>query len=163
MKISQKDESYRVGDNDDRYGIKYNLAVKTALGYNRKKNDEFTNILHDYGHVRESLYYKVTKPLYFSPINPNLPPPHGAAPATATLNKPPLAIFSLHREVFLAMLIHGYAYPTYECYKGVENNNPEIEQLRFWCQSWNLVVILTVCERLGDTFISWNVIIGFEV
>ncbi|KAK2364701.1 putative HVA22 protein g [Trifolium repens] len=106
------------------------------------------------------LYYKVTKPLYFSPINPNLPPPHGAAPATATLNKPPPAIFSLHRgkphpaRVFLAMLIHGYAYPTYECYKGVENNNPEIEQLRFWCQSWNLVV-LTVCERLGDTFISW--------
>ena len=30
----------------------------------------------------------------------------------------------------------GYAYPAYECYKAVEKNKPEIEQLRFWCQYW---------------------------
>ncbi|KAL5072161.1 hypothetical protein RYX36_023048 [Vicia faba] len=51
--------------------------------------------------------------------------------------------------------VFGYAYPAYECYKVVEKNKPEIEQLRFWCQYWILVAVLTVCERFGDTFISW--------
>ncbi|KAH7523521.1 hypothetical protein FEM48_Zijuj06G0020200 [Ziziphus jujuba var. spinosa] len=54
----------------------------------------------------------------------------------------------------LAMVL-GYAYPAYECYKTVEKNKPEIEQLRFWCQYWILVAFLTVCERVGDAFISW--------
>ncbi|KAF8405361.1 hypothetical protein HHK36_010265 [Tetracentron sinense] len=49
----------------------------------------------------------------------------------------------------------GYAYPAYECFKTVEKNKPEIEQLRFWCQYWILVAVLTVCERVGDTFVSW--------
>ncbi|KAF8406552.1 hypothetical protein HHK36_008640 [Tetracentron sinense] len=52
-------------------------------------------------------------------------------------------------------MVFGYAYPAYECYKTVEKNKPEIEQLRFWCQYWILVAVLTVCERVGDTFISW--------
>lgn len=52
-------------------------------------------------------------------------------------------------------MVFGYAYPAYECYKAVEKNRPEIEQLRFWCQYWILVALLTVCERIGDTFISW--------
>ncbi|KAL0360562.1 UNVERIFIED_CONTAM: HVA22-like protein i [Sesamum radiatum] len=34
-------------------------------------------------------------------------------------------------------------------------NKPEIEQLRFWCQYWILVAVLTVCERIGDMFIGW--------
>ncbi|KAL0432354.1 UNVERIFIED_CONTAM: HVA22-like protein i [Sesamum latifolium] len=34
------------------------------------------------------------------------------------------------------VLIFGYAYPAYECYKSVELNKPDIEQLRFWCQYW---------------------------
>ncbi|GAU26851.1 hypothetical protein TSUD_02530 [Trifolium subterraneum] len=51
--------------------------------------------------------------------------------------------------------VFGYAYPAYECYKVVEKNKPEIEQLRFWCQYWILVAVLTVCERFGDTLISW--------
>ncbi|KAK4434613.1 HVA22-like protein i [Sesamum alatum] len=34
------------------------------------------------------------------------------------------------------VLILGYAYPAYECYKSVELNKPDIEQLRFWCQYW---------------------------
>ncbi|KAM2313216.1 hypothetical protein COP2_026814 [Malus domestica] len=49
----------------------------------------------------------------------------------------------------------GYAYPAYECYKTVEKNKPEVEQLRFWCQYWILVAVLTVCERVGDAFVSW--------
>ncbi|KAL2346251.1 hypothetical protein Fmac_000251 [Flemingia macrophylla] len=53
------------------------------------------------------------------------------------------------------MMVFGYAYPAYECYKSVEKNKPEIDQLRFWCQYWILVAVLTVCERIGDTFISW--------
>ncbi|CAL1355624.1 unnamed protein product [Linum trigynum] len=53
------------------------------------------------------------------------------------------------------VLAFGYAYPAYECYKTVELNKPEIEQLRFWCQYWILVAVLTVCERIGDAFISW--------
>ncbi|XP_027355792.1 putative HVA22-like protein g [Abrus precatorius] len=53
------------------------------------------------------------------------------------------------------VMVFGYAYPAYECYKAVEKNKPEIEQLLFWCQYWILVAVLTVCERIGDTFISW--------
>ncbi|XVE56152.1 hypothetical protein DITRI_Ditri03aG0214500 [Diplodiscus trichospermus] len=53
------------------------------------------------------------------------------------------------------VMVFGYAYPAYECYKTVEMNKPEIEQLRFWCQYWILVAALTVCERIGDAFISW--------
>ncbi|XP_044475485.1 HVA22-like protein i isoform X2 [Mangifera indica] len=52
-------------------------------------------------------------------------------------------------------MVLGYAYPAYECYKTVEMNKPEIEQLRFWCQYWILVAVLSVCERIGDAFISW--------
>ncbi|KAF6142929.1 hypothetical protein GIB67_003885 [Kingdonia uniflora] len=53
------------------------------------------------------------------------------------------------------VMIFGYAYPAYECYKTVEKNKPEIEHLRFWCQYWILVAMLTVFERVGDTFVSW--------
>lgn len=52
-------------------------------------------------------------------------------------------------------MVFGYAYPAYECFKTVEMNKPDIEQLRFWCQYWILVAVLTVCERVGDAFISW--------
>jgi receptor expression-enhancing protein 1/2/3/4 len=52
-------------------------------------------------------------------------------------------------------MVLGYAYPAYECYKTVEKNRPEIEQLRFWCQYWILVACLTVFERVGDAFVSW--------
>ncbi|CAN8312637.1 unnamed protein product [Cochlearia groenlandica] len=34
------------------------------------------------------------------------------------------------------VMVFGYAYPAYECYKAVEKNKPEIQQLRFWCQYW---------------------------
>uniref|UniRef100_A0A1J3CYD7 HVA22-like protein n=1 Tax=Noccaea caerulescens TaxID=107243 RepID=A0A1J3CYD7_NOCCA len=53
------------------------------------------------------------------------------------------------------VMVFGYAYPAYECYKTVEKNKPEIQQLRFWCQYWILVAALTIFERVGDTFASW--------
>ncbi|XP_057794806.1 putative HVA22-like protein g [Salvia miltiorrhiza] len=53
------------------------------------------------------------------------------------------------------VLIFGYVYPAYECFKTVEMNKPDISQLRFWCQYWILVAGLTVCERIGDMFIGW--------
>ncbi|KAI3958316.1 hypothetical protein MKW98_011004 [Papaver atlanticum] len=53
------------------------------------------------------------------------------------------------------VMVFGYAYPAYECYKVVEKNKPEIEQLRFWCQYWILVAMLTIFERLADIFVSW--------
>ncbi|KAH9696752.1 putative HVA22-like protein g [Citrus sinensis] len=53
------------------------------------------------------------------------------------------------------LMVFGYAYPAYECFKAVEKNKPEIEQLLFWCQYWVLVAVFTVGERVGDTFISW--------
>ncbi|XP_056865436.1 HVA22-like protein h [Raphanus sativus] len=53
------------------------------------------------------------------------------------------------------VMVFGYAYPAYECYKAIEMNKPEIQQLRFWCQYWILVAALTIFERVGDTFASW--------
>uniref|UniRef100_A0A0V0HYW2 HVA22-like protein n=1 Tax=Solanum chacoense TaxID=4108 RepID=A0A0V0HYW2_SOLCH len=53
------------------------------------------------------------------------------------------------------VMVFGYAYPAYECFKTVEMNKPDIQQLRFWCQYWILVAMLTICERFGDAFISW--------
>ncbi|XP_009796624.1 putative HVA22-like protein g isoform X1 [Nicotiana tabacum] len=32
------------------------------------------------------------------------------------------------------VLVVGYAYPAFECFKTVEKNKVEIEELRFWCQ-----------------------------
>ncbi|GMY25345.1 HVA22-like protein j isoform X3 [Fagus crenata] len=53
------------------------------------------------------------------------------------------------------VLVLGYAYPAFECYKVVEKNRVDIEELRFWCQYWIIVAMLTVLERIGDIFISW--------
>ncbi|KAF2301964.1 hypothetical protein GH714_030919 [Hevea brasiliensis] len=55
------------------------------------------------------------------------------------------------------LMMFGYAYPAYECFKAVEKSISilEIEQLQFWCQYWILVAMLTVCERVGDNLISW--------
>ena len=37
-------------------------------------------------------------------------------------------------------LILGYTYPAFECYKTVEKNKVDIEELRFWCQYWYLQI-----------------------
>nr|GMC68320.1 Rho guanine nucleotide exchange factor like [Ipomoea batatas] len=48
-----------------------------------------------------------------------------------------------------------YAYPDYECFKDVELNKLDIQQLQFWCQYWIIVATMTACEKIADTFISW--------
>ncbi|KAJ9695011.1 hypothetical protein PVL29_010484 [Vitis rotundifolia] len=53
------------------------------------------------------------------------------------------------------LMLLGYAYPAFECYKTVEKNKVEIEELRFWCQYWIIMAMLTVTERFADIFISW--------
>ncbi|CAK7341977.1 unnamed protein product [Dovyalis caffra] len=52
-------------------------------------------------------------------------------------------------------LLFGYAYPAFECFKSVEKNKVDIEEIRFWCQYWIIIALMTVCERIGDTFLSW--------
>ncbi|KAL5561119.1 hypothetical protein UlMin_030866 [Ulmus minor] len=53
------------------------------------------------------------------------------------------------------IMVFGYAYPAYECFKIVEKNKPEIDQLLSWCHYWILLAMLTVFERLGDIFFLW--------
>ncbi|OAY84892.1 HVA22-like protein j [Ananas comosus] len=55
----------------------------------------------------------------------------------------------------ILVLLFGYAYPAFECFKMVEQRPGQIEQLRFWCQYWIIVAIVTAFERLGDVFVSW--------
>lgn len=57
-------------------------------------------------------------------------------------------------------MILGYAYPAFECFKTVERNRVNIEELRFWCQYWIIVAVLSVIERFGDIFISWLPLYG---
>lgn len=53
------------------------------------------------------------------------------------------------------ILVLGYAYPAFQCFKTVEKNRVEIPELRFWCQYWIIVAVITILERIGDVFISW--------
>ncbi|KAL3702189.1 hypothetical protein R1sor_020211 [Riccia sorocarpa] len=53
------------------------------------------------------------------------------------------------------IMVLGYLYPAYECFKTVEKNRPDMEHLRFWCQYWMIIALVTVMERLGDALISW--------
>ncbi|KAK1310129.1 HVA22-like protein j [Acorus calamus] len=55
----------------------------------------------------------------------------------------------------ILLLVLGYLYPAFECFKIVESNRGDNEQLRFWCQYWIIVAILTAFERIGDIFVSW--------
>ncbi|KAL8039823.1 hypothetical protein ABFS82_10G059600 [Erythranthe guttata] len=53
------------------------------------------------------------------------------------------------------ILVLGYAYPAFQCFKTIEKNKVEIPELRFWCQYWIIVAVITVLEKIGDVFISW--------
>ncbi|OAY76507.1 HVA22-like protein i [Ananas comosus] len=55
----------------------------------------------------------------------------------------------------ILVVLFGYAYPAFECFKMVEQRPGEIQQLRFWCQYWIIVAIVTVIEKLADTVVSW--------
>lgn len=53
------------------------------------------------------------------------------------------------------ILVFGYAYPAFQCFKTLEKNKVAIPELRFWCQYWIIVALLSVLERFLDIFISW--------
>ncbi|KAG4913573.1 hypothetical protein AAZX31_19G185000 [Glycine max] len=53
------------------------------------------------------------------------------------------------------ILILGYAYPGFECYKTVEKNRGDNGELRFWCQYWVIVALFTVLENFTDVIIGW--------
>ncbi|KAJ0686977.1 hypothetical protein HanOQP8_Chr11g0421661 [Helianthus annuus] len=53
------------------------------------------------------------------------------------------------------VLILGYAYPAFECFKTIEKHSAANAELRFWCQYWVIIAVLTVFERIGDIFVSW--------
>ncbi|OWM82568.1 hypothetical protein CDL15_Pgr002143 [Punica granatum] len=55
----------------------------------------------------------------------------------------------------MGRMVFGYAYPAFQCFKTVEKNRVEIEELRFWCQYWIIVAMVTVLERIMDILISW--------
>ncbi|XP_020203530.1 putative HVA22-like protein g [Cajanus cajan] len=58
----------------------------------------------------------------------------------------------INRILILAL---GYAYPGFECYKTVEKNRVDIEELRFWCKYWIIVALFTVLEKFTDFFVGW--------
>ncbi|KAL3634233.1 hypothetical protein CASFOL_021287 [Castilleja foliolosa] len=53
------------------------------------------------------------------------------------------------------LMVFGYVYPAYECYKFVERRDLEMDQLKIWCQYWIIVALLTTCERVGDNVLCW--------
>lgn len=53
------------------------------------------------------------------------------------------------------IVVFGYAYPAYQCFKTLEKNKVGIPELRFWCQYWVIVAIFSVLERFLDIFVSW--------
>ncbi|KAG6538193.1 hypothetical protein ZIOFF_003305 [Zingiber officinale] len=67
-------------------------------------------------------------------------------------------------------MVFGYACPAYECYKAVEINRLEIEQLRFWCQYWfpmhneaklAFYIYLWYPKTKGTTYIYQNLLQPF--
>ncbi|XP_018686718.2 putative HVA22-like protein g isoform X1 [Musa acuminata AAA Group] len=54
---------------------------------------------------------------------------------------------------FLVVLF-GYAYPAFECFKTLEQHPGNTRQLQFWCQYWIIVAILTVIEMVGEFLVS---------
>ncbi|KAK4754646.1 hypothetical protein SAY87_002750 [Trapa incisa] len=57
-------------------------------------------------------------------------------------------------------MVLGYIYPAYKCYKIVHKDQPNAEQLLFWCRYWILIAFATVCEKACDMIISWLPLYG---
>ncbi|XP_042040728.1 putative HVA22-like protein g isoform X1 [Salvia splendens] len=53
------------------------------------------------------------------------------------------------------ILVFGYAYPAFQCFKTLEKNKITVPELRFWCQYWVIVALISILERVLDIFISW--------
>ncbi|XP_027938133.1 HVA22-like protein j [Vigna unguiculata] len=60
----------------------------------------------------------------------------------------------------ILILLMGYAYPGFECYKTVEKNKIDMEELRFWCKYWIIVALFTVLEKFPDIFFGWLPLYG---
>ncbi|KAG2403577.1 HVA22-like protein [Vigna angularis] len=60
----------------------------------------------------------------------------------------------------ILILLLGYAYPGFECYKTVEKNRIDMEELRFWCKYWIIVALFTVLEKFPDIFFGWLPLYG---
>ncbi|XP_022983082.1 putative HVA22-like protein g [Cucurbita maxima] len=58
------------------------------------------------------------------------------------------------------LMLFGYAYPAFQCYKTVVQSRIHIRELQFWCQFWIIVAILTVVERIADTLVAWMPMYG---
>ncbi|KAK4783761.1 hypothetical protein SAY86_018129 [Trapa natans] len=56
-------------------------------------------------------------------------------------------------RVLLMML--GYAYPAFQCFKVLERNRANNDELRFWCQYWIIMALLNILERVADVIVSW--------
>ncbi|PKI37550.1 hypothetical protein CRG98_042063 [Punica granatum] len=52
-------------------------------------------------------------------------------------------------------MILGYAYPAFQCFKALERHRANNDELRFWCQYWIIMALLTILERVADVIISW--------
>eukprot|EP00250_Pteridium_aquilinum_P014772 c22190_g1_i1 orf=364-1287(-) len=55
----------------------------------------------------------------------------------------------------IAILVLGYFYPAYKCFKAIDSGRLKSEQLHIWCQYWIIIAVFTGFERVADTFISW--------
>ncbi|XP_047967548.1 putative HVA22-like protein g [Salvia hispanica] len=53
------------------------------------------------------------------------------------------------------ILVFGYAYPAFQCFKTLEKNKVTVPELRFWCQYWVIVALISIVEKVLDIFISW--------
>ncbi|CAA6663739.1 unnamed protein product [Spirodela intermedia] len=60
----------------------------------------------------------------------------------------------------ILVLLLGYAYPAFECFRTIEKDRPQIELFRFWCQYWIIIGLLTAVEKFGDLFVSWLPLYG---
>ncbi|KAK8958678.1 HVA22-like protein j [Platanthera guangdongensis] len=58
------------------------------------------------------------------------------------------------------VLVLGYAYPAFECFKLMEKSKIDVQQLLFWCEYWVIVAIVTIFERFFDIFVSWLPLYG---
>lgn len=53
------------------------------------------------------------------------------------------------------LMMLGYAYPAFQCFKTMEKSRAHNDELRFWCQYWIIMAILTILERVADAVVSW--------
>ncbi|GKB05409.1 putative HVA22-like protein g [Tanacetum coccineum] len=59
-------------------------------------------------------------------------------------------------------MVFGYAYPAYECFKSVEKNKPDIEQLRFFSVSY-WILRLFVSESLVEGVLLDERVVGLAM